>query len=190
MTPPNPNLSLQPPIPPEEQTTPAERLRWLRLSESPDRGKRPWSQKDLAQRARVTIDQVKEYEAGRQYRNTGLRDTLCTAVGVKPDFLEVSKKTWLSVIRDTGLVARPLIRGGWKKPKIETKAPPPPVPPAPKGWRMSEVKVCLDCKERFWPSESIHWRGWVLKMRCDICNPIYVGTMNRNKHLKQKATPA
>lgn len=76
MTPPNPNLSLQPPIPPEEQTTPAERLRWLRLSNSPFGSKRPWSQKDLAQRAGVTIDQVKEYEAGRQYRNTTLRLSL------------------------------------------------------------------------------------------------------------------
>jgi hypothetical protein len=94
----------------EDQITPGQRFRFLRLSYKPG-FKQPQNQTQLSRLAGYATgtDSIESLENDRRTHPRAVA-RLCDALRIKQEWLHMPQEKWNSVIRKTGLKARPLNR--------------------------------------------------------------------------------
>lgn len=90
---------------PAECKTPSQRLRFLRLSRSPEGIKQPIGTDEIAQIAKIGHSTLSKIETGHPTVSSKTIEKLCTALKIPLDMLHWSDKKWGRVVTKIGLTA-------------------------------------------------------------------------------------
>jgi transcriptional regulator with XRE-family HTH domain len=90
---------------PAECKTPSQRLRFLRLSKSPEGIKKPIGVEEMARLAKIGHSTLSKIESCDQSAPIKAIEKLCAALKIPLDMLDWSDKKWVRVVTSIGLTA-------------------------------------------------------------------------------------
>ena len=95
---------------PAECKTPGKRLRFLRLSKSPEGTKQPIGTDAMTRIAKIGHSTLAKIESDDQTVPAKCIEKLCTALKIPMDMLTWSDKKWERVVTNIGLTATELVK--------------------------------------------------------------------------------
>jgi hypothetical protein len=93
------------PMDPVECKTPSQRLRFLRLSKSPEGIKKPIGVEEMARLAKIGHSTLSRIETADPTVQSKCIEKLCSALKIPLDMLDWSDKKWVRVVTSIGLTA-------------------------------------------------------------------------------------
>jgi transcriptional regulator with XRE-family HTH domain len=90
---------------PAECKTPSQRLRFLRLSKSPEGIKKPIGVEEMARLAKIGHSTLSRIETADPTVQSKCIEKLCSALKIPLDMLDWSDKKWVRVVTSIGLTA-------------------------------------------------------------------------------------
>jgi hypothetical protein len=95
---------------PAECKTPSQRLRFLRLSKSPEGIKKPIGVEEMARLAKIGHSTLAKIESSDPTVPAKCIEKLCVAMKIPLDMLDWSDKKWVRVVTSIGLTATETIK--------------------------------------------------------------------------------